>query len=134
MTILVIDDDEAQRTVLDGFLRKAGYRVLQAASADDGLSVVERERNVDVVLCDVRMSGRDGVEVLRCLRAARPDVAVILMTAFATIRQAVEVVRLGAWDYLTKPLDFDELRGKLARCERTRRAQPETQRHDGARD
>jgi DNA-binding NtrC family response regulator len=134
MTILVIDDDAVQRTVLDGFLRHAGYRVLQAASADDGLCVVERQPNVDIVLCDVRMSGLDGVEVLRRLRATRPDIAVILMTAYATIGQAVEVVRLGARDYLTKPLDFDELRSKLARYERTRHAQPETRRHDGAGD
>lgn len=116
--MLVIDDDAGQRTALGGFLRKLGYRVLTAGSGEEGLSVAEREGPVHVVLSDIRMPGMDGVEVLRRIRAANPEVAVVLMTAFGTIPQAVEAIKIGAWDYLSKPLDLDEVRVKLVQIER----------------
>jgi two-component system NtrC family response regulator len=118
MTVLVIDDDAGQRTTLGGFLRKLGYRVLTAASGEEGLALSEGEDPIHVVLSDIRMPGMDGVEVLRRIRVANPDVAVLLMTAFGTIPQAVEAVKIGAWDYLTKPLDLDDIRVKIVKIER----------------
>jgi len=118
MTVLVIDDDPGQRTTLGGFLRKLGYRVLTAASGEEGLVLAEREGPVHVVLSDIRMPGMDGVEVLRRIRSANPEVAVLLMTAFGTIPQAVEAVKIGAWDYLPKPLDLDDIRVKIVKIER----------------
>ncbi len=118
MTVLVIDDDPAQRRTLGGFLGKLGYRTLEAESGEAGLALAGREGPVHIVISDIRMPGIDGLEVLRRLRAGNPELAVLLVTAFATYPQAVEAVQSGAWDYLPKPLDLDELRVRLVKMER----------------
>jgi len=106
--VLVVDDEPAQRQVLAGFLRKRGYRVTEAAEADAALTIVARE-TVDLVLSDIRMPGRSGAELLDEVRALNPEVPVILMTAYGTIASAVDAMKRGAADYLTKPIDLDEL-------------------------
>jgi two-component system NtrC family response regulator len=106
--LLIVDDEEAQRTVLAGFLRKRGFRVTTAASADEALRIVEGE-TVDLVLTDMRMPGRSGVDLLDAVRGVNPDVGVVLMTAFGTVASAVDAMKRGASDYLTKPVDLDEL-------------------------
>ncbi|MBM3216853.1 sigma-54-dependent Fis family transcriptional regulator [Candidatus Poribacteria bacterium] len=118
MTILVIDDDSSGRTTLAGYLRKCGYRVLEAASGEAGLMAANGSEPIHVVLSDIRMPGIDGIEVLRRLRTGNPELAVLLVTAFASVPQAVEAVKIGAWDYLPKPIDLDELRVKLVKMER----------------
>ncbi|MGE0452378.1 MAG: sigma-54-dependent transcriptional regulator [Vicinamibacteria bacterium] len=106
--ILVVDDEEAQRKVLSGFLRKRGYAVLQAGSADEALRLAG-ERTLDLALSDLRMPGKDGVALLDALRAQNPELPVVLMTAFASVKSAVDAMKRGAVDYLTKPVDLDEL-------------------------
>ncbi len=108
MTILVVDDEHHQRTVLAGFLRKKSASVLEAASADEGLAVVRRE-HIDIVLTDFRMPDKTGLDFLKEIREVSPETTVVLMTAYGTIEGAVGAMRAGAYDYLTKPIDLGQL-------------------------
>ncbi len=106
--ILVVDDEAPQRTVLAGFLRKRGLEVLTADGSAEAAQVVA-SRTVDLVLTDLNMPGGDGLTLLDAVRGINPEVPVILMTAFGTVSTAVEAMKRGAADYLTKPIDLDEL-------------------------
>ncbi|GIX06327.1 MAG: acetoacetate metabolism regulatory protein AtoC [Candidatus Poribacteria bacterium] len=110
--ILVVDDDPAQRRTLTGFLRRLGYRALEAADGEEALQVAQ-EASPHLVISDVRMPGIDGITLLKRLRTLRPETAVLLITAFASYAQSVEAVKAGAWDYIPKPIDLDELRVKV---------------------
>jgi len=107
-TILLVDDESAQREILAGYLKKKGNKILQAGSYAQAVSVF-RDNAVDVVLSDYRMPDKTGVDLLRALRAMQPAISVVLMTAFGTIETAVAAMREGAFDYLTKPINLDEL-------------------------
>jgi DNA-binding NtrC family response regulator len=113
-TILVVDDEESQRRVLAGFLRKRGFAVLQASTAGEAVALAGGHA-VDLVLTDLRMPDRDGLQLLEDLHRLNPGLPAILMTAFGTIRTAVEAMKRGAADYLTKPIDLDELDLLVAR-------------------
>jgi DNA-binding NtrC family response regulator len=106
--ILVVDDEEPQRRVLAGFLRKAGYEVEAVGSPDEALAVVAA-RTVDLVLTDLRMPGKTGVELLDAVRGLNPEIPVVVMTAYGTVASAVDAMKRGAADYLGKPVDLDEL-------------------------
>ncbi len=101
--ILVVDDDAAFRELLLDILATEGYRLLEARTAEEALDLLAGE-SVDLVLSDQRMPGMDGIELTRRIRAGSNPPEVVLMTAYGTIPQAVEAVRLGAADYITKPL------------------------------
>jgi DNA-binding NtrC family response regulator len=113
-TVLVVDDDRAFRELVVDILRAEGYRLLEAADGETALRLAAGE-GVDVVLSDQRMPGISGIELTRRLRAGSEAPAVVLMTAYGTIPQAVEAVRLGAVDYLTKPLESPEALRRLMR-------------------
>ncbi len=106
--ILVVDDEEAQRKVLAGFLRKRGYGILTAASVDEALDLA-RVKTIDLVLTDLRMPGRTGLDLVQDLRGVNPEIPVVVITAFGTVDSAVDALKSGAADYLTKPVDLDEL-------------------------
>jgi len=106
--ILLVDDEEPQRRVLAGFLRKAGYEVEAVGSADEALTVVSA-RTVDLVLTDLRMPGKTGVDLLDAVRGVNPEIPVVVMTAYGTVASAVDAMKRGAADYLGKPVDLDEL-------------------------
>lgn len=108
-TILAIDDDDSLRRVVEYNLMEEGYRVITAADGPSGLRAYQRQP-VDVVLTDIRMPGMEGIELLARLKAMQPELPVIMLTAFGTIDSAVEAMRLGAFDYLTKPFSRDQLR------------------------
>jgi two-component system response regulator HydG len=114
-TILVVDDDLAHRTMLRTLLAGWGYAV---AEADDGGTAVAqvRERPFDLILMDIRMVKVSGLEALAEIKAFNPAIPVVIMTAYASVETAVEALKKGAYDYLTKPLDFDELRLTLERA------------------
>ena len=114
-TILVVDDDAAHRTMLQTLLKEWGYRV---AEADDGGTAIEavRERFFDLVLMDVRMLRVSGLQALEEIRDFNPALPVIIMTAYSSIESAVEALKKGAYDYLTKPLDFDKLKFTIQRA------------------
>jgi len=118
--ILVIDDEPVQREAVAGHLHKQGYDVRVAAEGASGLEVVRREP-VDVVLTDYRMPGMSGFDLLTQVQALNPDVAVVLMTAYESVKGAVEAMQAGAFDYLAKPIDLDELDLILRRAIERRR-------------
>jgi DNA-binding NtrC family response regulator len=108
MKILVIDDEKSQREILSDILMDAGYEVQTAASAEEGLEYIFRNDFL-LVLTDLKMPGKDGIEVLKETLKFNSDIQVILMTAFGTIPSAVNAIKSGAYDYLTKPFEKDEL-------------------------
>ena len=112
--ILVVDDEAAQRTVLGGFLRKRGFEVAQAGTVEDALNELSA-RTIDLVLTDLRMPGASGIDLLEGARRINPEVPVVVMTAFGTVASAVDAMKRGAADYLTKPIDLDELDVLIAR-------------------
>jgi two-component system response regulator HydG len=107
--ILVVDDDAPHRNMLLTLLRNWGYRADEAA---DGEAAVARCRaqSFDLVLMDVRMPKKTGLEALKDMRLLNPALPVLIMTAFSNVEAAVEAIKNGAYDYLTKPLDFDKLK------------------------
>jgi len=107
-TILIVDDEKNIRAHLATYLRGQGHTAETAGDAAEALATLER-LEADVVLSDVRMAGMDGMELLREIRGRRPEAVVVLMTAYATVRGAVEALREGAYDYLVKPFDLDEI-------------------------
>ncbi len=108
MNILLADDDAALRRVLQFKLKKKGYEVVAVGDGDQALAAL-LDHSFDLVLSDMKMPKLDGLALLRQVKEIQPDVEVILMTAFAAVPQAVEAVKLGAFDYLTKPFDDDQL-------------------------
>ena len=114
-TVLIVDDDEAHRGMLCMLLKTWGYDVDEADDGDTALSKV-REKSFDAVLTDVRMGRVDGITTLREILSYNPSLPVILMTAYSSVQTAVEALRVGAYDYLIKPLDFDALKNTLARA------------------
>lgn len=117
--ILVIDDDESFRSILEYTLRKAGYEVASTGTARDALEKMEAEP-FDMVVTDIKLPGMDGMELLREVRRRYPDTFVIMITAYGSIEMAVEAMRHGAYDYITKPLNRDALSMTLQRAFRYR--------------
>ena len=107
-TILVTDDDRTIRRNLVLLLRSEGYQTLEAADGDEALAQIHRDAP-DAVLLDLKMPGRDGLEVLAELGPALADLPVIVVTALGGSAAAIEAMRRGAYDYLTKPFDLDEV-------------------------
>lgn len=114
-SVLVADDDRSHRTMLRTLLSGWGYEV---AEADDGGSAVAavQSRPFDLILMDIRMIKVSGLEALTRIKAFNPAIPVVVITAYASVETAVEALKKGAYDYLTKPLDFDELRLTLERA------------------
>ncbi|HAV61109.1 MAG TPA: sigma-54-dependent Fis family transcriptional regulator [Verrucomicrobiales bacterium] len=112
-TILVVDDDPGQRSLLSTFLSGQGYRVHVAESGAAGLAQLQAG-SVSMIISDVRMPGMSGLEMLRRVRERDVRVPVLLVTAFANIREAVDAMRDGALNYLSKPIDLDELLSTVA--------------------
>jgi two-component system response regulator PilR (NtrC family)/two-component system response regulator HydG len=106
--VLVVDDQEAVRTLVVKVLRLAGHAVESAARGDEALRMLEREL-YDVVLLDINLPGIGGMEVLAAGRTLQADAQFVMMTGFGSVASAVEAVRLGAFDYLGKPMDISEL-------------------------
>ena len=114
-TILVVDDDQAHRTMLRTLLSGWGYKIVEA---DDGQVAIEKvhEQAFDMILMDIRMLKVSGLEALDGIKTYNPAIPVIIMTAYSSVETAVEALKKGAYDYLTKPLDFDELRLAMERA------------------
>jgi DNA-binding NtrC family response regulator len=123
--IAIIDDEVNAATALESLLRQDGYDVAIAHDGRAGLQLLERF-DADVVLTDLRMPGMDGLELLTKLKELRPEVLVIVMTAYGTVNTAVKAMKLGAEDYLPKPIDFDELEVVLQRAVEKKALREET--------
>jgi len=108
ISILIVDDEESVRDSLTNWFTEDGFRVESAENAKKALSMVESE-NFDIILADLKMPGMDGLEMLKRIKFLRKDAIVIVMTAFATVDTAVKALKDGAFDYVTKPFDPDDL-------------------------
>ena len=106
--VLVVEDKKAMADMLAKTLAAEGYSAVTASSAEEGLDRASRER-IDLVLTDLKLPGMTGLEMLRILKEKRPFLPVIMMTAFGSIETAVEAVKAGAYDFLTKPFDTSHL-------------------------
>ena len=126
-SVLVVDDDAAMRDMVVSILEDQGIRATAAASVDEALKRLG-ECEVDVVLTDIRMPGRDGIELLGEIRELRPETPVVLMTAFGSIDSAVEAMQAGAFDYVTKPFKRDALLVTLERAFERRALEEENRR------
>jgi len=113
--VMVVDDDSAHRTMLRTLVGGWGYEILEA---DDGESAIAEvgEQPVDLILMDIRMVRVSGIEALERIKSINPAIPIVLMTAYASIEMAVDALKKGAYDYLTKPLDFDKLKLTLDRA------------------
>jgi len=108
ISILIVDDEESVRDSLYNWFLEDGYRVECAENAKKALSVLESD-SFDIILADIKMLGMDGLEMLRRIKSIRKEAIVIMMTAFATVETAVQALKDGAFDYVTKPFDPDDL-------------------------
>jgi DNA-binding NtrC family response regulator len=118
-TVLVVDDEDGIRKALDRFLTRLGYQVVAAANAREALERLAADRP-QAMLCDIRMPETSGVELLPKALAQDPDLAVIMLTAIDEPRTAIECLKLGAHDYLIKPVDLEELELSLQHALRQR--------------
>ena len=119
--VLVVDDDQSIRETLEYHLRESGYDVTTAASAEQALSRIA-SADPSLLITDVRMSGMSGLELLAKVRAVRPETDVLVITAFEDMQTAISAMKVGAVDYLVKPLDLDQIDLVIERCLRDQRA------------
>jgi DNA-binding NtrC family response regulator len=113
--ILIVEDEDLMRELLTKILEGENYRIYQAPSAEDALKLLN-EQAIDLVLTDLRLKGMDGLQLLTEVRTLDTDIVVIVMTAYASVETAVEAMRKGAYDYITKPFINDEIRVMLRRA------------------
>ena len=129
--VLIIDDHDAIREGLELLLRKHGHRTLSAENGRQGLDLLS-EHGAELVVTDLRMAGMDGIEVLRQVRAQAPETDVMMITAFGTVDRAVEAMKLGAVDFITKPFSPEEFAVKVGRLLREREERDELRRENVA--
>src|SRR5215475_9572881 len=106
--VLIIDDDMDMCTLLSRFLTKNGYEVDVAYSGQKGVAKFE-EGNFDAILCDFRLGSMDGKDVLLAVKKIKPEAIVLIITGYSDIKTAIDVIKQGAYDYITKPLIPDEV-------------------------
>lgn len=113
--VLVVDDEETIRSLLQRILKEAGYDVITAANGQDALDKVSQTM-IGVVVLDIKMPGMTGMEVLRRLTVNWPETCVVMATAVADAQTAIEAMKMGAYDYIIKPFDRDDLVLKVRRA------------------
>lgn len=126
--LLVVDDEASHRLMIRAITEDAGWRVYEAASGEEGLDIYAATPDISVALVDMKMSGIDGHETLRRLHAINQTLPVVLLTAYGTVGSAVDAMKHGAFDYLTKPADNDELLLTLTRAHEYSQLQQENSR------
>lgn len=113
--VLVVDDEQDVRDILDSVLKKLDYIPFVAESGDEALDILKNNK-IDVILSDLYMPGMDGIELLKRVRTLRKNIVFLIITAHPTIETAVDAIKKGAYDYLTKPFHIEEVRVKINRA------------------
>ena len=116
MKILVVDDEQSIRETLELFLQEKGFDVLTVEDGEKGLDAAEREQP-DIVILDLRLPGLDGLEVLQRLKHHNKDISVIMITGYHDMESAIQAMKLGAFEYIHKPIDIDELNIAITKVE-----------------
>jgi len=114
-SILIVDDEKLQRENLAEYLTKLGYHTYTAADVDSAVAIVTNN-TIEIVFTDFKMGTKSGYDLLTEVKLLNPEIAVIIMTAFGTIQDAVAAMKAGAFDYLTKPIDLDEVEILVSRA------------------
>lgn len=122
--LLIVEDDDEMRTLLRKALTRENYEVRTAQHGVEAIGMLEKGEEFDVLVTDIRMPQMDGMELLRRVRKLRPGLRVIIITAYAELDNYLEVMREGAFDYLTKPFKIPDLLGVVERA--VERETPET--------
>jgi DNA-binding NtrC family response regulator len=123
--VLLVDDEAPFVEAITKRLSKRGLDITPAYAGTEALEKLEQDRTLEVVILDVKMPGIDGIETLRRIKAAHPLAEVIMLTGHATVESAIEGMKLGAFDYLMKPCDIDELVAKVDQAAARRQAHEE---------
>ncbi|MBA2880334.1 DNA-binding NtrC family response regulator [Desulfosalsimonas propionicica] len=123
--VLIVDDEKDFVEMFSLRLQEAGQKVFEAYSGKECLDMLTERPDIDVVVLDIKMPGMDGIETLQQIKKKFPIVEVILLTGHGTIETAVEGMRLGAYDYLLKPADFEDFKTKLERARKRKDEQEE---------
>ncbi len=113
--VLVVDDEEALRYLLSTELAAEGYEVETAGDGDEAIEAI-KQKDYDVVLLDIKMPRVDGFEVLRFIKQNKPEIKVIMLTAYADVKNAIEALKLGASDFVSKPYDLEDILTSINRA------------------
>lgn len=107
-SILIVDDEETQKNILSGYLQKKGFKVYSASSGNEGIDAAKKNL-IDIIFSDYKMPDKTGLEVLEEVKRLNPEISFVILTAYGTVENAVKAMNLGAYDYISKPVDLDEL-------------------------
>src|SRR3972149_4461225 len=107
--ILIVDDEKGIRDFLEIMLKKEGYKTAVAVSGEDAIKLFNNS-SYDLVISDVRMKGMSGVELLKSIKEINPEIVVLMITAYASVDTAIDAMKAGAYDYITKPFKIDEVK------------------------
>jgi two-component system response regulator PilR (NtrC family) len=128
--VLIVDDERSMREMLEIFLKREGYAVHGSSNAADALAAVAGEDSFDLIITDINMPGLSGLDLLREVKSGDPDIPVIMITAYGSPDSAVEAMKLGAADYITKPFRIEEIKNRIsAVIERRELAEESVQLH-----
>ena len=119
--VMLVDDEAPFVETMTKRLQKRELDVISALSGQAALDTLSQKPNIDVVILDVKMPGMDGLETLKKIKAGYPLTEVVMLTAHATVESAIEGMKLGAFDYLMKPCDMEQLMGKILEATRKKR-------------
>ncbi len=119
--VMLVDDEAPFVETMTKRLKKRDLTVISAFSGPEALETLDKHQNVDVVILDVKMPGMDGLETLKKMKSAYPIIEVVMLTAHATVESGIEGMKLGAFDYLMKPCDMEQLMGKVKEATRKKR-------------
>jgi DNA-binding NtrC family response regulator len=123
--VMLVDDESAFVETMTKRLEKRNLKVIAALSGDEALETLSKNRNLDVIILDVKMPGKDGIETLKDIKTEYPLVEVVMLTGHATVESAIEGMKLGAYDYLMKPCEIEQLMQKVEEATNKKRAHQE---------
>lgn len=115
-TLLIVEDEERMRRLFELVLKPAGYQLLLARSGDEALHLIQDHDTLDMIITDLQLGTVSGMQVLEAARQQVPDVPVLIVTGYGTVKSAVEAMQKGAYDYISKPVDNEELKIVIARA------------------